>query len=65
MRLRILLQKVGANFLQSVKAAMSVELGKIQVMVTYEQVLMTFHNEVNRNPPGCQIIIQGPERSMK
>ena len=53
MKLRILLQKINADFLQSVKAAMSIELAHIPLMMTYEQALMTFRNEVNRkHPPG-------------
>ena len=53
MKLRILLQKINADFLQSVKAAMGIELARIPLTMTYEQALMTFRNEVNRkHPPG-------------
>ena len=48
MRLCILLQKVNADFLQSVKAAMSIEITRVPLIMTYEQALMTFCNEVNR-----------------
>lgn len=51
MKLRILLQKVNADFLQSVKAAMSIELTRVPLMISYEQALMTFRNEVNRKHP--------------
>ena len=34
---------------------MSVELAQDQIILTYEQALMTFRNEVNRkNPPSIQ-----------
>ena len=53
MKLRIRIQKVNADFLQSVKAAMSIELIRVPLMMTYEQALTTFRNEVNRKyPPG-------------
>ena len=51
MKLRILLQKVNADFLQSVKAAMSIELTRVPLLMTYEQALTTFRNEVNRKHP--------------
>ena len=51
MRLRILLQKINADFLQSVKAAMSIEITRVPLLMTYEQALMTFRNEVNRKHP--------------
>ena len=63
MKLRILLQKVNADFLQSVKAAMSIEINRIPLFMTYDQAMTTFHNEVNRkHPPGMSI---GQGGSMK
>ena len=56
MKLRILLQKVNADFLQSVKAAMSIEINRILLLMTVDQVMTTFRNEVNRkNPSGMSI----------
>ena len=53
MKLRILIQKVNVDFLQGVKAAMSIELTREPLLMTYDQALMTFRNEVNRKfPPG-------------
>ena len=51
MKLRVLIQKINADFLQNVKAAMSIELTRTPFMMTYEQALMTFRNEVNRKHP--------------
>ena len=51
MKLRVLIQKVNVDFLQSVKAAMSIELTRTPLIMTYEQALMTFRNEVNRKHP--------------
>ena len=63
MRLRILLQKINADFLQSVKAAMSIEITRIPLQMTYEQALMTFCNEVNRkHPPGMSSNNSRPRR---
>jgi len=53
MKLRTLLQKINVDFLQGVKAAMSIELTKEPLQMTFEQALMTFRNEVNTKfPPG-------------
>ena len=51
MKLRVLIKKINADFLQNVKAAMSIELTRTPLMMTYEQALMTFRNEVNRKHP--------------
>ena len=51
MKLRVLIQKINVDFLQSVKAAMSIELTRTPLTMTYEQALMTFRNEVNRKHP--------------
>ena len=51
MKLRVLIQKIIADFLQNVKAAMSIEVTRTPLMMTYEQALMTFRNEVNRKHP--------------
>lgn len=53
MKLRILIQKINVDFLQGVKAAMSIELNREPLMMTYDQAMMTFRSEVNRKfPPG-------------
>ena len=51
MKLRILLQKINVDFLQGVKAAMSIELSRTPLLMTYEQAVMTFRNEVNSKFP--------------
>ena len=51
MKLRTLLQKINADFLQGVKAAMSIELTRQPLQMTFEQALMTFRNEVNTKFP--------------
>ena len=48
MKLRILLNKIKADFLVHTKAGINIELTKIPMTMTYEQVLDTFRNEVNR-----------------
>ena len=63
MILRILIQKVNTDFLQSVKAAMCIKLTRVPLMMTYEQALMTFRNEVNRKyPPGMSTNSSRPRR---
>ena len=53
MKLRMLIQKVNVDFLQGVKSAMSIELTREPLMMTYDQAMMTFRNEINRKfPPG-------------
>ena len=47
MKLRILIQKINVDFLQGVKAAMSIELSRCPLLMTYEQAIMTFRNKVN------------------
>ena len=61
MKLRILIQKVNLDFLQGVKSAMSIELTREPLMMTYDQAMMTFRNEVNRKSPQAQSLITGPE----
>ena len=48
MKLRILLNKIKADFLVHAKAGINIELIKTPMTMTYEQTLTTFHNEVNR-----------------
>jgi hypothetical protein len=48
---RTLLGKVHADFLTHVKASIGIELTRQSIMLTYEQALAAFHNEVNRKPP--------------
>ena len=51
MKLRMLVQKINVDFLQSIKSAIIVQLTKSPVTMTYNQALMTFRNEVNRKFP--------------
>ena len=51
MKLRVLIQKINADFHLSVKVAMSIELTRTPLTMTYEQALMTFRNKVNRKHP--------------
>lgn len=50
-RLRLLTQKIQADFLQAIKSQISVELAKIPLTMTYETALRAFRNEVNRKFP--------------
>jgi hypothetical protein len=51
MKLRILCRKINADFLQSIRTSISIELTRIPVTMTYNQALTTFRNEVNRKFP--------------
>ena len=51
MKLRILMGKVQADFLQNVKAALNVDLSRIPMTLTYEDALATFRNAVNQKYP--------------
>lgn len=51
MKLRMLTQKINADFLQHTKASINIELTRIPVTMTYQQALMSFRNEVNRKFP--------------
>jgi hypothetical protein len=51
MKLRILIRKLNADFLVQIKAAISIEMTRIPVTLTYEQALSSFRNEVNRKFP--------------
>ena len=48
MKLRILVKKVNADFLQSVKAGIQIELTRVPLVMSYERALAAFRNEVNR-----------------
>ena len=48
MKLRILTKKIGADFLQAMKASINIELTTIPMAMSYDQVLSAFRNEVNR-----------------
>ena len=47
MRIRILKIKILADFLQSTKASINLELAKTPVTITYEHSLAAFRNQVN------------------
>jgi hypothetical protein len=51
MKLRILLNKIEADFLVRVKASIGIELTRQPITLSYEQALATFRNEVNRKFP--------------
>lgn len=51
MKLRLLLEKVTADFLGHAKAGISIELMLIPMVMTYERALAIFRNEVNRKFP--------------
>ena len=51
MKLRILIKKIGTDFLASTKAGIGIELTRPIITITYEQALSSFRNEVNRKFP--------------
>ena len=48
MKLRILTQKIGTDFLQAMKASINIEITKIPMTMSDEQALSAFRNEINR-----------------
>jgi hypothetical protein len=51
MKLRALISKVDADFLNATKAGIGIELTRIPMTMTFEQALASFRNEVNRKFP--------------
>ena len=51
MKLRILCKKINADFLQSARAGINIELSKVPMTMAYTHALATFRNEVNRKFP--------------
>lgn len=51
MKLRILMDKVNADFLSHIKASLTVELNRIPMMLTYDEAISSFRSEVNRKFP--------------
>ena len=51
MKLRLLVDKISADFLKEVKAGISIELTKQPMTMTDEIALAAFRNEVNRQHP--------------
>jgi hypothetical protein len=51
MKLRTLCKKVTADFLQSTKSAIQIELARDPITITYEEALTTFRNQVNLKFP--------------
>ena len=49
MKLREPIQRINADFLENIKAAMSIELTRTPIIMTFEQALMMFRNIINRN----------------
>ena len=50
-KLRILIRKVDADFLNQIKTSINLELTRDPVTITYDQALTTFRNEVNLKFP--------------
>ena len=50
-KIRILIRKVDADFLKSIKITINLELTRNPVTITYDQALTTFRNEVNLKFP--------------
>ena len=60
MKLRTLLGKIDADFLQITKSTLNLELNRIPITMTYATALKTFRDEVNRKfPPDLS---SGPNR---
>ena len=51
MKLRTLIKKVNADFLQTIKASIKVEMTNTPMTMTYERALANFRNEVNNKFP--------------
>ena len=51
MKLRLLVDKISADFMKEVKAGISIELTKQPMTMTYKIALAAFQNEVNRQHP--------------
>ena len=52
MKLRILISKIQADFLEQTKAALNIEMSKLPMTLTYEDALSAFRNAVNmKHPP--------------
>ena len=51
MKLRTLCKKITADFLQSTKSAIQIELARVPMTITYEEALNTFRNQVNLKFP--------------
>ena len=51
MKLRILMGKVQADFLQQTKAALNIDMARIPMTLTYETAMTTFRNVVNNKYP--------------
>lgn len=51
MKLRTLMGKVNADFLQNIKASLNIELARIPLTLTYEHALSAFRNAVNQKHP--------------
>ena len=63
MKLRILMSKIRADFLQTAKAALNIELSRVPMNLTYEDALATFRNAVNlKHPPRGDVINQRVRR---
>ena len=51
MKLRILIEKVNADFLAATKAGINISLTTISITMTYERAIQAFRNEVTRKSP--------------
>ncbi len=51
MKIRMLIDKIKADFLTPTKAQLEIELSRTPMMMTYEQALALFRNMVNQKHP--------------
>ena len=51
MKLRLLVKKIDADFLAQAKASVNLELSKVPIVLTYEEALATFRNQVSQKFP--------------
>ena len=61
MKIRMLIDKIKADFLTPTKAQLEIELSRTPMAVTYEQALALFQNMVNqKHPPQMNAAQTGP-----
>lgn len=65
MKLRLLVNKVKADFLSATKAALSIELAKQPLTMTYELALNTFRNAVRAKYPATMDSTQVTRRNIR
>ena len=65
MKLRIIIKKIGADFLVNTKAGIGFGLTHVTITMTYEQALSSFRNEVNRKFPPNLVGKNNSRRSIR